>query len=59
MKMKRYRVNVRETALQPREKQRNLQYKPRGLYKAFNKGGIPVLVESSKAPKIKNRVCVK
>ena len=33
MKMKRYGVNVRQTALQPQEKQRNLQIKrsPQGL----------------------------
>ena len=43
--MKRYGVNVRETALQPQEKQ------------AFNKGEISLLVKSStcKLPKIKNQ----
>ena len=34
-------------------------YKSRGLHKAFNKGGIPLLVESSKSPQIKKCVCGK
>ena len=42
MKMKRHGVNVKETALKPREKHTitNLE------------GGIPLLVKSSKSPKI-------
>ena len=47
MELNRYGVNVKETALQPREKQR--KYKSRGLHKALIKGGIPVLVKSSKS----------
>ena len=47
MKMKRYRENVRETALQPPEKQREA----RGLNMAFNKGGTPVFEKSSESPK--------
>ena len=56
-KMKRYRVNVgRLDAIY--EINRGI-YKSRGLHKAFNKGGIQLLVKSSKSPQIKNRVCVK
>ena len=39
--MERYRVNVRETAPQPRENRK--MYKSRGLKKAFDKGRIPLL----------------
>ena len=57
MKMKRYGVNVRETAFQPQEKKGIYSYKSRGLHKAFNKGGIPFLVKSSKSPQI-NKICL-
>ena len=46
--MKRYGVNVRDTALQPLGNWRN--YKSRVLNKAFNKDRIPILVKSSKSP---------
>ena len=49
--MKRYGVNVRETGL---NHEKNIAiYKPRGIHKAFNKGGITLLVECSKSPQIK------
>ena len=47
MKIKRYGVNVRKAALQLQENR--VIYKSRGLHKAFNKGGIPLLVKSSKS----------
>ena len=53
MKMKRYGMNVREIALQPQEKTEGI-YKSRGLHEAFNKGGIPLLVNSSKLLQKKN-----
>ena len=52
MKIKRYGVNVSETACQPRENQSYLQ--SRGLHKAFNKGGIPLLLKSYKSPNKKS-----
>ena len=49
--MKRYfRGNVRETALSPREKQREFT-KSRDLHKAFNKDGIILLVKALLCPK--------
>ena len=54
--MKRYVVNVRDTALQPRENK--VIYKSRGLYKAFSKDGIQLHAKSSKSPHIK-KVCLR
>ena len=57
--MKRYELKVRETVLQPREKEGITCNKTRGLHKAFNNGGIPLLkplVKSFKSPQIK--ICV-
>ena len=48
-----YEINVREAALQPQEKAEKI-YKSGGLHKSFNKGGIPLLVKSSKSPQMKN-----
>ena len=56
MKMKRYRVNVRETSLQPHTE---AIYKSRGLHDVFNKGEIPLIVKSAKSPLIKSPVCAK
>ena len=56
MKIKRYGMNVRETELQPREKQKG-NYKSRVLHKAFNKGGIPLFVKTSKSFLLKKMVC--
>ena len=49
IEMKRYVVNVRESALQPPEKPEGI-YKSTGLHKAFNKGGILIRVKSSNSP---------
>ena len=57
MKMKRYGVNVGETAFHSREKQSNLQIQ-RSQH-GLQSGEIPLLVKSSKSPQIKHRVCVK
>ena len=43
MKRKRYGINVRETALQPRDKQSNFQIQ-RFPFKAFNKCGLSINV---------------
>ena len=47
MKMKRYAVNVGETALQPRDKQRNLEIQRSS--QSINKDGITLRVKSSKS----------
>ena len=45
MKRKSYGVNVRETALQLQEKQR--EFTNLEIHKAFNKVGIPIILKSS------------
>ena len=45
-KMNKYRLNVRDTPLKPRETERLL--KSRSFYKVFNKGGILLFVTKSK-----------
>ena len=47
MKIKRYWVNVRETAVQTHNATQKI-LKCKGLHMAFNKGGIPLLMKSAR-----------
>ena len=55
-KKRRYGGNVSETTLHP---QIGTRYETRGLHRAFNKGGIPLLMMSSRMPHLTKRVHVK
>ena len=50
MNMKQYGVNCLKRLYSNHEKNRDLK-KSKGLNKAFNEAGIPLLVKSSKSPK--------